>query len=453
MKKAFKIVLVVLIIVSVSFGGLLVANQNSPESRENPKAYVGVAYCGNTVADGKMLIDRVKGYSNLFVLQSGLLQRDLKSVDELGDYAVAAGMFFLPYFGNFVQETFSVWLESAEQKWGERFLGVYYADEAGGKMLDDYVEYRDTATGNVITKTKYGDLFVKQPNGIMINYSFDGAIHLYEPAGNSDINSEATFYPNGTNKIIKPAVNGFSYQTYQQLQNIRPFKDIDETAQRFYDRDQSNIQFLKNRTKIFTSDYALHWFDYISGYDVVLGQIGWNLTLNQQIALLRGASKIQNKDWGVVITWKYQQPPYLDNGTEILNQMRTAYECGAKYFVLFNYYDSNDNPYGTMQKEHFQALESFWNNVVRNTQIIHGAVSADSVLVLPKNYGWGMRWKEDKIWGIFRSEEKTGQIWGLLQITLQEHSLKLDIIYDQEKSRLPSEYENRYFCHNGVQER
>jgi hypothetical protein len=104
-------------------------------------------------------------------------------------------------------------------------------------------------------------------------------------------------------------------------------------------------------------------WDYLSGYDGILAHIGWNLSLTQQIALVRGAAKLQNRDWGIVITWKYNKLHYLDNKTKIFTQMRTAYEAGAKYFVLFNYYEEGGNPYGTMQPENFQALEDFWNNV------------------------------------------------------------------------------------------
>ena len=451
MKRAFAAAIAILIIAIVLLAGLLVTKLDTSKNNQPPQAYVGVAYCGNTVAQGKLLIDKVKGYTNLFVLQSGLLQRDLKSVDELGDYAVSAGMYFLPYFGNFIQASFSVWLEGAKQKWGTHLVGVYYGDEPGGKMLDDYVEYKDLATGDSITKTKYGDIVVQKTNGVVINYELSGFIHLYEPApenSNSDIDSEATFYPDGTVNIVKPAANGFSFKSYQELMSVRPFKDINETAQRFSDRDKSNIDFLKNSTKVFTSDYGLYWFDYLSGYDVVLGQVGWNLTLNQQIAQMRGAAMLQNKDWGIVITWKYQQPPYLDNGTEILNQMRTTYECGAKYFVLFNYYDSDNSTYGTMKEEHFQALESFWTNVVKNPREIQGSIKADSVLVLPKNYGWGTRWEEDKIWGIFKADDQTKQIWSLMQTTLQEHGLKIDIVYEDSEFPLPSGYQNIYSSDN-----
>ena len=71
--------------------------------------YVGVTYCGNSVKDGKALIDKVKHYTNLFVLQSGTLQRDLESVNELGDYAISSGMYFLPYFGYYIEETKMGW--------------------------------------------------------------------------------------------------------------------------------------------------------------------------------------------------------------------------------------------------------------------------------------------------------------------------------------------------------
>ncbi len=448
MKKQFAAITAILVIIVVVLSSSLAFDLNLPKSNQPPSVYVGVAFGGDSVEQGKMLIDKVKGYTNLFILQSGTLQRDFKSVDELGDYAVAAGMYFLPYFGNFIPETFGGWLEQAKQRWGTHLLGVYYSDEPGGKMLDDYVEYHDAATGNTIEKTKYGDIFVTQPNGVMINYDFEGNIHLYEPVANSDINSEETFYPNGTINVIKAAPNGFSYQSYQQLQNIRPFKDVNDTAQRFVKRDQANIAFVANQTKVFTSDYGLYWFDYLSGYNVVLGQLGWNISVTQQIAFLRGAATMQGKDWGAVITWKYQQPPYLDSGAEILNQLTTAYECGAKYLVVFDYYTSDENPYGTMTQEHFDALKSFWNNEVKNPNVVQGSVKADSAVVLPPNYGYGARWMEDKVWGIYQADNQTQNVWNTIQTALQEHGLQTDIVFATNDFLLPQAYRNLYECNS-----
>ena len=439
MKKTMAIA--VILIISVILAAVLIAKSDF-QSRENPKAFVGVAYCGNSVAEGKQLIDKVKGYTNLLVLQSGSLQRDLKSVNELGDYAVSAGLYFLPYFGNYIESTFSVWLESAKQRWGTHLVGVYYSDELGGKMLDDYSEFKDAATGDSITKTRYGDIVVAKSSGVVVHYELNGVINLYEPSKNSQEDVYSTFYPNGTITVKEPNSLPSSI-TYQQLASARPFKDINEVAERFLNRSRDDIGFLKNSTTVFSSDYALHWFDYLAGYDVMLAQVGWNISLNQQIGLCRGAATTQDKDWGVVITWKYNSPPYLDSGTEIFNQLKTSYECGAKYFVLFNYYEEGQsNPYGTLKDEHFAALESFWNNVVRNPQVAQGSVKADSVLVLPKNYGWGMRWKDDIIWGVFKADDTTGKLWDLLQVNLKEHDLKLDIIYEDSAFTLPTQYQN-----------
>ena len=54
--------------------------------RENDRPfYVGVTYNGNTVAEAKVLIDRVKNCTNLFVLQSGDLMMNESAVFEIGD--------------------------------------------------------------------------------------------------------------------------------------------------------------------------------------------------------------------------------------------------------------------------------------------------------------------------------------------------------------------------------
>jgi len=452
-------VLAIIIIAIVSAAVLLTEYDASKNVGKKQEIYVGVAYCGNSVEDGKLLIDRVKGYTNLFVSQSGLLQRDLNSVDELGDYAVSAGLYFLPYFGVYVPNL-SLWLQNATRRWGTRFLGVYYADEPGGKMLDDYVDFKD-ATGDSITKTTYGDIEVKKPDGINVLYQIGGVIKVLEPA-NATENSSAdraainetgkdlyvAFYPNGTINVADASsltpksedVSSWDNLTYQGLMDERPFKNVNEAAERFCAQTQSNIENLTSSTRVFTSDYALYWFDYLSGYNVILAQIGWNNSFAQNIALARGAAKLQSKDWGVDITWKYNSPPYLDNGSEIFNQMRTSYECGAKYIVLFDYYENNENPYGTLKDEHFLALENFWNKVVQNPNEILGSTEAEAALVLPKNYGWGMRWKEDNIWGVMKPDQNSPQIWNSLQNALANNGLHLDIVYDDPTFQVTGKY-------------
>ena len=85
----------------------------------------------------------------------------------------------------------------------------------------------------------------------------------------------------------------------------------------------------------------------------------------------------------------------------------------------------------------FEALQSFWNNVVKNPKVTQGSIKADSVVVLPQNYGWGARWETDHIWGIFAADNKTSQYWNLMQATLQNHGLNTDIVYADPQFPLP----------------
>ena len=183
----------------------------------------------------------------------------------------------------------------------------------------------------------------------------------------------------------------------------------------------------------------------MAGYDVVLAQVGWNHTLVQDIALLRGTARMQNKSWGEMITWKYRHPPYLDSGKNIYKQMCTAYECGAEYFMIFNFPVIEGNEYGILLDEHFEALESFWNNVVKNPEVIHGSIEAEAVLVLPRNYGWGMRRSDDRIWGWWGPDEKTPQIWTLSRQLLVQYNLTLDIIYEDPVYPIEGKYQQIYY--------
>ena len=88
--------------------------------------------------EAKQLIDHVKNYTNLFVLQSGFL-KTYGDITEIGDYAVNAGLKFIFYFGDSSgpAATANVLVENAEERWNSSFLGVYYKDEPGGKILDE----------------------------------------------------------------------------------------------------------------------------------------------------------------------------------------------------------------------------------------------------------------------------------------------------------------------------
>jgi hypothetical protein len=148
---------------------------------------------------------------------------------------------------------------------------------------------------------------------------------------------------------------------------------------------------------------------------------------------------------GAIITWKYNHPPYLDSGDAIYDQMRTAYEAGAEYVVVFNYAEDMEGPYGTLQDEHFDALERFWNDVVRSSAVKQGSVKAEAVLVLPENYGWGMRDTGDKIWGLWGPDEKSQQIWELSRNLLDQYGLGLNIVYVDPEFPVAEKYPQVYY--------
>ena len=107
---------------------------------------------------------------------------------------------------------------------------------------------------------------------------------------------------------------------------------------------------------LFTSDYALYWFDYKAGYDVLLAQFGWNYSRQLNVALCRGAATVQNKDWGVIIAWTYTDPPYIESGQELYEDLMLAYENGAKYIVVL---DTNKNyTQGILEEEHLARFKT-----------------------------------------------------------------------------------------------
>jgi hypothetical protein len=383
-KGHLAIVSIILLAFSVASASLfpsLVADRQGTLS----DCYVGVSFCGNTTAEAKLLINRVKTYTNLFVVQSGPVSWNETSLNEICDYAVNAGLKIIVYFGDFNPRILAAngttwrinWMTQTRLRWGDSFLGVYYYDEPGGYWLD--------------TDRNQFPMWVLPENA-----TYDSVAAEY----------------------VRGAKRELSYVPG------------------------------KNETTVFVSDYALYWFDYLGSYDVVLAQAGWNHTLQQDIALVRGAATLQHKDWGVIVTWKYNSTPYLDSGENIYAQMVSAYTAGAKYVVLFNYPSIEGNAYGVMQEEHFDALQRFWKDATTQT-VKHNSVRAEAVLVLPRNYGWGMRNPNDKIWGFWDSDEKSPQIWQLSRELIAQFGFELDIVYDDPNFLAAGKY-NQIYCWNST---
>lgn len=201
---------------------------------------------------------------------------------------------------------------------------------------------------------------------------------------------------------------------------------------------------------LFASDYALYWFDYKGGYDVVFAEFGWNYSRQLNVALCRGAATAQNKEWGVMIAWKYNHPPYLESGPELYYDLILAYNNGARYILVF---DTNINyTAGVLKNEHLEALKQFWNYTKSNPRKNEAAFQR-AAFVLPKSFAYGFRGPNDKLWGYWEANQQSYEISVRLSKLLEGYKNKLDIIYeDGLKSYDSTEYGKLIFWNGTVSE-
>jgi len=475
-RKGQIVILSLIAVVTLLVSAVAVRQYFFSGANEKKPFYFGVTFCGNSTQEAEVLIDRVKNYTNLFVLQSGPLMRDTTAVLEIGDYAVSKGLRFAAYFDSMSGQLPS-WVSLAEQQWGDMFAGLYYGDEPGGKMLDDVVNFetRNSNVGNTtgdlwfesITKSAGGRVSISKP-GENVMYTPDGRISIIKydlPTVHSDspippVGNVTDYYPNET--VTFQILGGDFYTTengtglisqlksYEEALTDHPLYDSDEAAEEFVGLYQSKLERLKTEWlsnvtfPVFTSDYAFYWFDYLGGYDIILAQLGWNNTVAKEIGFVRGAANLQNKDWGAIITWTYTKPPYLASGDEIYSQIRSAYESGADYVVVFNYAEDMNGPYGILQDQHFNALKRFWNEVVQNP-VVSNVGKGEVAFVLPKNCGWSMRNIDDLEWGVRTATAEAQRAFRLLEDALAKHGSRLDIVYDDPDYPLAGKYSQLYY--------
>jgi hypothetical protein len=330
--------------------------------REPSDLFVGIDAAYEDMDEVKQLIDDVSSYTNVFVLGCTGITHNFTRLDEMCQYIYDRGMYFIIYSEQIATNTEQIatnteWLEEAQAKWGDKFLGFYAYDETGGWQVDFYD----------LRPVKEAD-----------NYT-----------------DAANQFESNMNRILDLYTQSYTNSTKYPL---------------------------------FTSDYALYWFDYKGGYDTVFAEFGWNYSRQLNIALCRGAATMQGKDWGAIITWTYTEPPYLESSMELFNDLLLAYENGAKYIIVFN---SNENyTHGVLEPDQLQALRVFWHYVQNNPRTSFPA--GDRVAyVLPKDYAYGFRGPNDKIWGFWEADNFSNQLCQTLGSLIEEYGPMLDVIYDE----------------------
>lgn len=465
---------------------LFIAYPVTPSTNTNKAKpfYVGVTYCGDNVTEAEMLIDKVQNYTNWFIVQSGPLQDSQSALEKIGDYAIEHDLHYSMYLAADIANPHTSWLNVVKERWGDMFLGVYFGDEPGGKMLDSYIQLSEYGAKTQVVKLANSGVAVSLENGTQIHYYMNGTIRADIVVGYLETGTLTKFHPTGIESLLdvpepeegdnytftngttilwtpSPQINNCTYwpngtaltqigqaPPYSEILAYNPLSDCNKAATAFVARNSIVLEGMKNQSvTTFTSDYGLYWWDFQSGYDMVLAEFGWNNSVPQQIALARGAAKLQNKTWGAMITWSYDKAPYLVGGNEMYNQMKAAYEGGAQYVAIFNYPTTEGNFCGILQEEQFEALQRFWNDAVHNPKIANGGVVED-VLVLPQNFGFGMRSATDNIWGLWSINATATQAWTAVQNSLAHYGNNLDIVFEDPTYPAADTYPNVHYYWN-----
>jgi len=83
--------------------------------------------------------------------------------------------------------------------------------------------------------------------------------------------------------------------------------------------------------------------------------------------------------------------------------------------------------------------------VVSNSSVVNGGIKAEAALVLPKDYGWGMRHANDTIWGLWDADNTSSQIWTQIQNKLETYGSKLDIVYEDPAYPASGKYSQVFY--------
>ena len=357
--------------------------------------YFGVEFAyGNQFSQVKALVDKVKGYTNLFVIGSVLLTFNRTALDESCNYIYTSGLNFIVFVTSYPMynstngypgnNTLFDWMGNATQTYGSRLLGFYRYDEPGGNQLDDAVF--QLIKNNSLSYAEVANEYV---------YNLGGIVHYYS--------------------------------TYGGRTGVSP-------------------------AKMFTSDYGLFWFDYESGYSAVFTEFLGNESSQIPIALDRGAAQSFNRQWGAIVTWN-SEFPNPEPGGQLLSDLSTAYTAGATYTVVYTFPNITGYSYGTLPQEDFEALRTFWN-LLHTNSVSSLSNEAEAAYGIPINLGFGFRSADDTIWGLFpaSNDSYTATIWSDTQLLLSTYGYALNIIYDNQTVIQPTlkEYPHVYYYNQTI---
>jgi hypothetical protein len=339
---------------------------DTPVKGEPSGVFVGVDVAYDNVEEIKLLVDEISPYTNTIVIGSTGITFDIEKLDDVCQYVYDRGFYFM-IFGHPIGDPEKL---VVQRQWV------------------------------VNAKPRWGQYFL--------------GLYAYDETGGWQLD-------NAYLKAV-PTEDWFA-------DNWTQAADKYVGAMSFYLNHTVRDQLGASDLPLFTSDYALYWFDYKATYDVVFAEFGWNYSRHLNVALDRGAANVLNKDWGVMITWTYTQPPYLESGEELYDDLVLAYENGAKYILVFDTNENYTHSILLQDDERLGALRQFWQYATDNPRPSESP-SDRVAYVLPEAFGYGFRGPDDKIWGLWEADNFSFQISTEAGSLLDKYSNRLDMIYD-----------------------
>ena len=356
--------------------------------------YFGVDVAFENLDETLRIVDEVSSYTNLFVIGCygpvirSNISRSIYNetrLTHISDYVYEKGLSFIVYSDDPSFPSIE-WLDSAMAKFRDKFLGIYYYDEAGGKQIDqaDYPAFY------------YAENF----------------------------NDAANRYVNTVNWWLRSG-------PYSIGRNLG---------------DRTDIKLFTSDYGLYWFDYQAGYDTVFAEYGWNSGWEDYSRQLN--VALVRGAATAMKKDWGVMITWAYPQFPYMEPGPNLYEEMMSAYQNGAKYIIVFD--SNEGWTENVLQQDHFDAMKQFWQYTQTNPRTTMSLGSRSVYVLpenygeafrSPNDTIWGL-WRAD--FNVAEgSENFATSIRMSIATLLQMFGPKLDIIYPRADQTVESiGYEN-----------
>ena len=343
------------------------------ETARRPKTFVGVDVAYGDENDLYNIANAVSGYTNLIIVGSLNVTQDSSALTRVCDFLYQKGFYFIVYIG---------------------FAASPTSLPPNGPDSDFFTR----------NQGRWKDKFL--------------GIYVFDEPGGKQIDL--------LNAKPAPAANSNTDAAIHYILGIESFLAL-------YKNDYYGSPGLQ----LFTSDYALHWYDYLCNYDVVFGEFNGKQTRDLAVALTRGAAETMGKRWGTMITWSHPQTT-LENASQLYDDMVYSWQSGANYIIVFDSPGENGTattPYGNITTDQLNAIKDFWNYAKTNPQPSQNP--AETAYVLPTDYGYGFRGPSDTIWGLFAADSLTQKIWNDANTLLSQYGQKLDIVYETKTDGVP----------------